>query len=246
MLCACRSGAWSCGQQTRLCAGKAAETRACKWWKYNSFAAGGCSTDLVLNLALGCSDGISGVSILQLEAISLRQVVYAPVSDPALDMFLQPPGSTGKVLLMMLAAAGIPWTPVAGQSWGLGIMSCWGGFRSITLNFLTFLSFKTCTLTFQPQKYFKDICDVWESLGSVVLPAPNYLTYFVTRKVKWLPIWKCNNKHFFYENSICKKINLESCLRLTSNRIIWSFCHHDHLKKGKHKSKTLKCHWGSP
>jgi len=57
-----------------------------------NFAAGGCSTDLVLNLVLGCSDGISGVSILWLETISSRQVVCTLVSGPRLGMFPQPPG----------------------------------------------------------------------------------------------------------------------------------------------------------
>lgn len=79
------------------------------------------------------------------------------------------PGSTGEAVPTMLAAAGVPWIPAGGQSWDLGIMSCWGGFRNVALNFLTFFSFKNCTSTFQPQKYFKDICDVWESLGSDVM-----------------------------------------------------------------------------
>lgn len=55
-----------------------------------SFVLGGCSLDLVWNLLLACSGGISGVGILWLEAASLGQVVWAPLGDPGLGVFLQP------------------------------------------------------------------------------------------------------------------------------------------------------------
>lgn len=114
-----------------------------------SFALGGCSLDLVWNLLLACSGGISGVGILWLEAASLGQVVWAPLGNPGLGVFLQ------------------PWE----QPWGaadrhhellwLGKAEVWASCPAGRLQkSYPFLNFKISALTLQPQKCFQDIRDV--------------------------------------------------------------------------------------
>lgn len=157
-----------------------------------------------------------------LEAASLRRMLCTPVSDGELGVFLQPPGQLARPCCCWLLM-GCCWLLWPDKAEALAFTSCWGGFRTLTLNF----SFWVLRIYVMCKKPLEVVC---------------YLPLFIlsTMKLKLLCPFG-NNECFVCENSICKKkINLESCFRIISNRVIWSFCHHNHFKKGKHKPKTLK------
>lgn len=110
---------------------------------------------------LWCRQPVARRKLLEADALHSSEWWWVGCVPPA-------PGTAGETLLL-LAAVGVFLAPVAGQSWGLAFTSCWGGFRTPTLNS------SLCVLR---------IYIMCEKCLEVVCYLP--LFFLSTKKLKWL------------------------------------------------------------